>query len=483
MQVRPSIKAYVAAALTALCVCGCAVQETASPAQTGGESSLSREVSSAPVQSSPESSAASSAPKPESSIVSASSSSLPESSAEQSASPEESETSEEEESIPPEMAARLKAYFDSYYSGSAPGPITVPREQETETIQNAPAYDREEARRYIDSMPQVRALVDSIGDDSTLTAFGRITPSSKSMVQLRGAMNRLMSGGHSMSLIMVDLRTMSGVSYNTSQIFCTQSTMKAVWVSALLDQNPDAVYQNGRYMRDAILYSNNDAYYDLRMMYGGSYVYNWCLETGVGVDMSYNGYPRGHTSADMLKLWTKVYGFLNGDNDKTNFAAYFSDTTASATRDTLGDRCPVQTKAGWANGFSEELYYPFEGTPSPEFINGNPWDDECAANDAGVVYTKQGPYLFVIYSDVPYGLFLNRIPDNPLSEVVESLYALQQDIAGQWKEEESSAPESASSEISSAESSAEEPASVPSSSGSIPETAVEPSEMGTGEEG
>ena len=49
---------------------------------------------------------------------------------------------------------------------------------------------------------------------------------------------------------------------------CTQSTIKAIYVGSLLDSNPDALKENGVYMREAIEFSANDPYHKLREIYG-----------------------------------------------------------------------------------------------------------------------------------------------------------------------------------------------------------------------
>ena len=63
------------------------------------------------------------------------------------------------------------------------------------------------------------------------------------------------------------------------------------------------------------------------------------------------------------------------------------------------------------------------------FRDGNPNNDECAINDTGIVYTETGPYLFVIYTDHPYGIFRNYTTSNPLYSLVDALAALQSDLA------------------------------------------------------
>ena len=56
------------------------------------------------------------------------------------------------------------------------------------------------------------------------------------------------------------------------------------------------------------------------------------------------------------------------------------------------------------------------------FVDGDQMNDEVATNDTGIVYTENGPYLFVIYSDYPYPFG----QPNQLYGLAEALYGVQQ---------------------------------------------------------
>ena len=73
----------------------------------------------------------------------------------------------------------------------------------------------------------------------------------------------------------------------------------------------------------------------------------------------------------------------------------------SAAKERLGNRCPVQTKAGWENGVGDDTEDYEKAVIPARYTDGDPMNDECATNDTGVVYAESGPYLFVLYSDYP----------------------------------------------------------------------------------
>ena len=121
---------------------------------------------------------------------------------------------------------------------------------------------------------------------------------------------------------------------------------------------------------------------------------------------------------------------MNGKAQFTDFAAWFADSIASAAKEQLGSCFPVQTKAGWENGLDESREYDPAAVIPDIYVDGDPLNDECAINDSGIVYTEKGPYIFVIYTDHPFGIFKNYTPPNPLLELTEALYQLQQSFNG-----------------------------------------------------
>gem|GEM_PF-5559435 len=94
-----------------------------------------------------------------------------------------------------------------------------------------------------------------------------------------------------------------------------------------------------------------------------------------------------------------------------------------------GGRFPVQTKAGWESGLDEGLNYDPEAEIPDKYKDGDPSNDECAINDTGIVYSDRGPYIFVIYTDHPFGVFRDYATENPLYGLAEKLYEVQCSLA------------------------------------------------------
>ncbi len=301
------------------------------------------------------------------------------------------------------------------------GPVKIPLEDESAFIQAAPAYDTAAAKRYIPMMQNIRELVDSVPEDQALTCFGAFSPAPAALRRLDAELQRILADGHKVSLVMADLAKQSGVAFRSTERMCTQSTVKAIYAGAVLDCRSQAFEENGQYIRDAIVLSDNDAYENLRRIYGKTPLLKWCREAGVDDDFTDMPYPRNKTARDMFKLWTRLYRFLNDGSDIANAGRYFADSAESATKEWLAGRLPVQTKAGWECGVDEDLEDYSQAVIPACFVDGDPMNDEVATNDTGIVYTENGPYLFVIYSDYPYPFG----KPNQLYGLVEALYEAQ----------------------------------------------------------
>ena len=148
------------------------------------------------------------------------------------------------------------------------GPAGARCFEESAAIRNAPAYDTERAKSLIPAMPEIRRLVNGLEDTDGLTVFGEVRPDPAALDRLAHEIGKLATGGHKVSLIMADAGTLSGVSFCPFRPMCSQSTVKAIYTGAVLDAFPDAIMDNGRYIHDAVVYSDNLSYENLRKIYG-----------------------------------------------------------------------------------------------------------------------------------------------------------------------------------------------------------------------
>lgn len=282
-----------------------------------------------------------------------------------------------------------------------------------------------------DSLNEVRRNLREVSDKGRLVFFGSYNPSEDAAHRLRKEIKQITSTGHDVSLILYDLMTRSGVSYCSERIMCYQSTIKAIYVGALLEGDPELFAKHREEIHQTIEFSSNDTYKSLREIYGDEPLLSWCRECGIDDSFADRLYPR-RSAKELCILWTRMYAYLESGNAPEELKEWLSRSACSSAKEVLSDRCLIQTKAGWENGLSEDTPYTEDLIYPSELTDKDPYNDECAINDSGVIYTQNGPYLFVIFSDLPYGIYQNYTPVNPLNGITETLFELQQSYTNRF---------------------------------------------------
>ena len=280
----------------------------------------------------------------------------------------------------------------------------------------------------IDSMTEIRSILRQLSDEGQLTVFGNAASSDAAVTRLQSEIDAIIEMGHDLSLIMIDLKTKSGVSFDSERIMCYQSTIKAIYVGSLLDDKPEAFTEHQEVIRKTIELSDNDTYKYLRDKYGDEPLIKWCRDCGIDDGFADKHYPRNRCAKELCILWTRMFTYLESGKASKELKSYLSNSACSSARETLSSRCFVQSKAGWENGLSEDAFYSEDLVYPDHLTDKDPSNDECAINDSGVIHTQKGPYLFVIFSDIPYGIYRNGTPSNPLNGITEALYRFQQSL-------------------------------------------------------
>ncbi len=282
-----------------------------------------------------------------------------------------------------------------------------------------------------DFLKAVQRDLREVSDKDRLMFFGRYDPSEAVALRLRKELEQITGTGHDVSLILYDLPTQSGVSCCSDRIMCYQSTVKAIYIGALLEARPELFIRHREEIHQTIEYSNNDTYKHLRESYGDEALLQWCRECAIDEGFADRLYPR-RSAKELCILWTRMYAYLESGNAPEDLKSWLSHSACSSAKEVLSGRCLIQTKAGWENGLAEDTPYADDLVYPSELTDKDPYNDECAINDSGIVYTQNGPYLFVIFSDLPYGIYRDYMPENPLNGITEALYELQQSYTNRF---------------------------------------------------
>lgn len=220
---------------------------------------------------------------------------------------------------------------------------------------------------------------------------------------LQSAIGGVVSGGKSLSMLMVDLKTGAGVGYNSNQLIYSASSIKGPYVAAINKFYPDSVsgYVAGT-MHQTITVSSNEGYSSLRSQFGIGPMAN--MQSFVG---AYD-FPAGRNyvdinAKDLAKLWVGCYDyFYENTNYRSEWCrSLYTDPYLSFIHRALGSRFITHTKPGWID---------YGGRYT-------------ARNDAGIVMAGDRPYVVAIVSTA-YGR------DGALVNLVNAIDAVHTDMVG-----------------------------------------------------
>lgn len=220
---------------------------------------------------------------------------------------------------------------------------------------------------------------------------------------LQSAIGGVVSGGKALSMLMVDLKTGSGVGYNSSQLIYSASSIKGPYVAAINKFYPNSVsgYVAGT-MHETITVSSNEGYSSLRSQFGVGPMAN--MQSFVG---AYD-FPAGRNyvdinAKDLAKLWVGCYDyFYENTNYRSEWCrSLYTDPYLSFIHRALGSRFITHTKPGWIDSGGRYT----------------------ARNDAGIVMAGDRPYVVAIVSTA-YGR------DGSLVNLVNAIDAVHTDMVG-----------------------------------------------------
>lgn len=227
---------------------------------------------------------------------------------------------------------------------------------------------------------KVTTFATSGGISVTAPAGFESTPTCR---HLQDAVAAFTAKGYHLGFAMVDLKTGRGASYNASQKFYPASSIKAVYVTAILESTHGGAASSSDAITKCLVDSDNDAFRTLLKTYGYNVYSSWLQSRAPEAAQEAYGYNYPHISAaGMLNCWREVYRFgKSGEAGASLLTGCLARTNHSAWGALLRDRFTVWSKPGW---------YPVnEGLAS------------TATADNGIVFSDCGDYAVAVLSDAP----------------------------------------------------------------------------------
>lgn len=322
---------------------------------------------------------------------------------------------------------------DDTVPGTAPTPPTTAPENQPETQTTPEGQPETPSETQPETEPEtlspeaaavVRALLDLPSGGKTLEVAGDAAEGRDDRLTepLRAVISDMEGQGISLSFILADLDGGLCMAYNADWKFTSQSTVKAPYITSVLDRRPDVLEKSHGLIKETITVSDNDAYAALRNTYGQTPFAAWCRKAGISTSHAQTSYPRAITVRDLAKLWTLMNAFFETHPDMEEYIGWFCGTRFSSIYQELGNEYLTRTKAGWESGADSDE--PPHNPPAPAFVDGDPSNDETATNDSGIVYADH-PYILVIFTNVQ----ADTAPLKPLVRAIHNAHEAMRDPA------------------------------------------------------
>lgn len=220
--------------------------------------------------------------------------------------------------------------------------------------------------------------------------------SSEGLAQLAEAISDFEGEGYTVGISLVDLPSGRTLRYRADTDYYAASSIKAPYVISgyelLVDGGSVSSASVDRLARRALTESDNDAYVELRDVFGTEAFEGWLADAGVtpGVyqslaELAAIHYP--HLSPQQeLAMWAHAYPYLSGGSASAQkLVSYLAARDVSPIKSALGSSYDTWSKAGWID-------FSAEGGVEP------------ATWDSGIVFATSGTYVVAVGSDAPSNL-------------------------------------------------------------------------------
>ena len=248
--------------------------------------------------------------------------------------------------------------------------------EETSVVQEKPAHPV--------TMAEAPVFTTTRDSGLTVTAPDAFLETEQ-LAEVEACIATLEKDGTTVCVSLTDLKTRRGLWLNEDEVMYPASCIKAVYCIYLFETRGGAGGKS-EMVESALVDSDNDAYYDLPLIFGFAPWASWLQSHGAALTASgASGYSYPDTTtAEMATIWEEIYRYGTSDEKgASELAGYLARTNFSPIAEELRDTYEVWSKPGW---------FPLDENDIP------------ATNDAGVVFSDTGAYVMVIMTDMSSNL-------------------------------------------------------------------------------
>ena len=204
--------------------------------------------------------------------------------------------------------------------------------------------------------------------------------STDAFARVEAEISALTSAGHHVGMVLHDITTGNSVTYNADERLYPASSIKALYSAMVCEANGGSGGM-ADVMERCLVDSSNEDYEALIDAYGMPAFGAWLRAHGA-VEAANDGsvwyYPY-ISAGELAACWQEIYRYgTSGEAGGAELSGYLARTNYTPMGALLRGKCEVWAKPGW---------FPDNG-------------ELVATNDAGVVFSESGPYVFVVMTDL-----------------------------------------------------------------------------------
>ncbi len=194
------------------------------------------------------------------------------------------------------------------------------------------------------------------------------------MSNITAAIQNIEEKGYHVGYIVHDLSTGKELTYNADEVIYGASTIKAPYVASFARENPQAAEEDYEAIYKTLVNSSNDDYTMLWEKYGTDCMVRFCEDSGLDPEWGKQKWL-AMSARHLCRLWEQIYRDFNAGHIDEKIGKCMEVRGSAPIGKLLGAKYPTRTKLGGIAGSNN--YYQ-------------------AANDAGIVYAGDNPYIMVI---------------------------------------------------------------------------------------
>lgn len=242
--------------------------------------------------------------------------------------------------------------------------------------------------------PILGEILNSISSEKAITAFGNFELTEEEKNLLQREIDKITKKGYKTGFVVMNLKNLSGFSYNADEKIYSASTIKGPYVVSLV-KSDNAVFEKEKKRIGAVLVrSSNYDYEYLRDKYGDKCFIDFSSKTGNYLKIDTTRNYQYLTPKNLAHLWLGNYLFFESGEAGEKLGEIFEKPEISPINKVFSEEFITRTKAGWIT--KNKIH---------------------VTNDAGIVYTENGDYIIVIMTTAPCDF---KVVEN-VAEIIKTL--------------------------------------------------------------